>query len=99
MQSMRRSVDGTARVALISAEADAQRVPEDLEPLLAPGGRISLRDLIDEEVLLALPIVPLHPSQDECLADLAGGASQDEPEAPATQRPFERLGELLKRDR
>ncbi len=51
----------------VASEADAARVPEDLEPMLAPGGRISIGELITEELLLALPIVPLHePVQAQC---------------------------------
>ena len=33
---------------------------EDLEPVLASGGHISMEQLLAEELLLALPIVALH---------------------------------------
>jgi uncharacterized protein len=84
-------VDGRATVALIAADTQADRVPEHLEPVLAPGGRISLRELFEEELLLDLPIVALHSDERECKP----AASADE--GSAVQRPFERLGELLKR--
>jgi len=91
LQPMAFEVEGQARVALIGSDAQADRVPEHLEPILAAGGRISLRDLFEEELLLALPIVALHTDERSCA-----------PAAPAQeegvrQRPFERLGELLKR--
>ena len=47
-------------MGLIAAEADASRVPEELEPVLAPEGRIRVGELVEEELLLTLPIVPLH---------------------------------------
>jgi uncharacterized protein len=84
-------IDGRARVALIAADSQAERVPEHLEPMLAAGGRISLRDLFEEELMLALPIVALHADERAC-APAASAAGES-----AVQRPFERLGELLKR--
>jgi uncharacterized protein len=94
LQPLALPVRSVTRIALLSAEADAARVPADLEPVLAPGGRISLGELITEELLLALPIVPLHAeSADGC----AAGQSTDEPAQEETHRPFARLGELMKR--
>jgi uncharacterized protein len=84
-------LDAAARVALVASEADAARVPEDLEPMLAPAGRTSIAGLVTEELLLGLPIVPLH---EACAAGRAAGPERDTPE---THRPFARLGELLKR--
>ncbi len=96
---MRQPVQGSARIALVASEAEADRVPPEFEPVRAPEGRIRLRDLVEEEVLLALPIVPLHESVEDC-APQAQAAIASEPEAPGadgTQRPFAALGELLKR--
>ncbi len=83
------------RVALVTEEGAAARVPEDLEPMLAPGGRVTAGELVEEELLLALPIVPMHASGQACAAAEVQDA---EPERPASQRPFERLSELLKRN-
>src|ERR1700722_128607 len=84
-------IEARATVALIAADSQADRVPEHLEPVLAAGGRISLRELFEEELLLDLPIVALHSDARDCKP----AASADE--ESAVQRPFERLGELLKR--
>jgi uncharacterized protein len=84
-------IDSRARVALVAHDSQAGRVPQDLEPVRAPGGKITLRDLFEEELLLALPIVPRHSDERACAPAAAQG------EASAVQRPFERLGELLKR--
>jgi len=93
MERMEIPVTARSRVALIPTEADTNRVPEDLEPMLAPGGRISLREIVDEELMLSLPIVPLHEDASGC----ASCRPQSEPEPVTTQRPFEQLQELLKR--
>jgi len=95
MQPLQFPVDSRVRVALVSSEAEAARVPEDLEPMLAPGGRISIAELITEELSLALPIVPLHEPGTACAS---GAAAAPDEAAEVTQRPFAQLAQLLKRD-
>jgi uncharacterized metal-binding protein YceD (DUF177 family) len=59
---------------------------------LAPEGKIALRDLVEEELLLSVPLVPRHDDPREC------GVSADEAtEDDGMQKPFAGLGELLKR--
>jgi uncharacterized protein len=92
-------LESETRVALVAHESDADRVPQEVETVHAPDDRIRIGDLVEEELLLTLPLVPLHEDASEC-------TDQDEVPAPAeeaapvqeTQRPFERLGELLKRN-
>jgi uncharacterized protein len=97
LEPMTWPIAGSAQVALIPLESQADALPEHLEPMWAPGGRISLRDLLEEELLLCLPIVPRHPTASGCkpAAVASGPPSADR---SSVQRPFERLGELLKRD-
>jgi uncharacterized protein len=82
-------VQSAGRAALVADAAQAERVPEPLETVLAPEYRISIRDLVEEELLLALPLVPRH-ENDECAG--AHASTQEE-----THRPFGQLSELLKR--
>ncbi len=95
MRPMSVPIDTVVRLALVAAEADVARVPPELEPVLAPGGRISIGELITEELLLTLPIVALHGEGEPCAAPLgktaAGEQGQD------THKPFARLADLLKR--
>lgn len=93
MQPMQLPLESQVRVALVASEADAARVPEDLEPMLAPGGRISIGELITEELLLSLPIVPLHEGRQACGVSAAAAA---EPQGEM-HRPFAQLADLLKR--
>lgn len=92
MQPMELPLETVTRVAFVTSEADAGRVGEDLEPVLAAGGRISIGELVTEELLLMLPIVPLHEGGSACASAPATGEK-----GPETHRPFARLGELLKR--
>lgn len=94
LRPMEFPVDSQVRVALVATEADAARVPEDLEPMLAPGGRISIAELITEELSLSLPIVPLHEEEHAC----AAGSAAAEVVTEVTQTPFAQLARLMKRD-
>lgn len=96
MQAMELPIESTTRVALILAEADAAEVPEELEPVLAREGRISAGELVEEELLLALPIVPLHEELSECAVPPSVPLVGDEAPEHVTQRPFEGLGDLLR---
>jgi len=95
MQPMSVPVEMRVKVALVATEADGEHVPEDLEPMLAPGGRISIGELITEELLLSLPIVALHGEGEPCAAQPAPPAAAEG--GQDTHKPFARLADLLKR--
>ena len=88
MQPLEFALNSQVRVALWHSEAEAARVPEELEPVLAPGGRISIGELVTEELLVELPIVPLHEGDARCASRSGGCGAQ---RAPAeTHTPFAR---------
>jgi uncharacterized protein len=92
-------VASSGRAALVPTATDADLVPPELETVLAPDYRVSIRDLVEEELLLALPLVPRHESE-ECAGAGAGTPAGQEPQAaPAgeTHRPFGQLNELFRR--
>ena len=99
MQPMRWPVKVKSRVALVSDYDAADRVPEEMEVFLVEGDSVSVRDLVDEEVMLALPHVPRHAEDSECARqEVQLPGEPDEPDVePDTQKPFAQLGELLKR--
>src|SRR5579883_3173007 len=96
MQAMELAIESTTQVALILAEADAAEVPEELEPVLAREGRISIGELVEEELLLALPIVPLHEELRDCAVPPSVPLLVEEAPEHVTQRPFAGLDELLR---
>jgi uncharacterized protein len=85
---LRWPVTSRGRAALVATATEGERVPQVLETVLAPEHRISIRELVEEELLLALPLVPRH-EDDGCAGDRAG--------ADDTHRPFAQLSELFKR--
>lgn len=84
-------VSGSSEVALVESEAGAETVPAEFETVRCPEGRIRLRELVEEELLLALPAAPMH---EEGACGAASGKDA-EPVAAPTQKPFAQLAELL----
>ena len=93
LQPIERPLEAESHIAFVAAEAAAGGVPLEREPVLAPGGRISIAELLTEELLLLLPIVPLHAERERCVSE------RETERAPhgETQRPFANLADLLKR--
>ena len=101
MQPMRWPVNVKSRVALVSDYDAADRVPDGMDVFLVEADSVSVRDLVDEEIMLALPHVPRHEEDSECARrNVRLPGQTDEPEEaqdPKVQKPFAQLGELLKR--
>ena len=82
----------------VTASGNEGTLPADFEPWPLVAGPVSLGQLIEDELLLALPLVPMHEQQDECgeLAAELAALRQEGSGAPA-ENPFAVL-EKLKTD-
>lgn len=92
-------VDLTFRLAIVASEEMIARLPEGYEPLLVDADEVFLRDIIEDEVILALPNTSTH---SEALCS-AVSVESSEPEAEvdsedSRRKPFQGLADLLKRD-
>lgn len=47
-------------LALVRNDAQAKSLPDDYEPCIVEGDFFPIADLVEEELLLALPMVPKH---------------------------------------
>ncbi len=89
---------------LMVVALDMDEVPEGYEPVLGSAEQLSLAAVIEEQVLLALPLVPAH-EEDAARCAPVTGAPCVEPAVAAqpavratsaeTQMPFANLRELL----
>jgi len=80
------------RLGVIAHEAAEAGLPEGCEPLLAPDGTVSIGEVIEDELILALPVVPVKPG-----APLEWTDPSEEGVAGATRdNPFAALGALKK---
>ncbi|MGB5324103.1 MAG: YceD family protein, partial [Pseudomonadales bacterium] len=66
-------------LTIVAHDAEARARLRDVEPLLLQGDELDVFGLVEDEILLALPIVALHDSGD-CRAQTAQGAVQDKGE-------------------
>jgi len=101
------AVDESALVAIVRDETDD--VPGGYEPFVGMPEQLSLAALIEEQVLLALPLVPAHEAgSPECLpteavvvplapAALIESAASEEAAVEEKQTPFANLRELLEK--
>ncbi|MEO7432260.1 MAG: YceD family protein [Dokdonella sp.] len=80
------------RLGVIAAESEESGLPEGYEPLLAPEGDLSIAEVIEDELILALPVVPLKPGEP---LEWNDPLSDDEVEEPKPN-PFAVLGQLKK---
>lgn len=80
------------RLGVIAKESEESGLPEGYEPLLAPGGDLSIADVIEDELILALPVVPLKPGLPlEWIDPLTDDEADEQP-----PNPFAVLGTLKK---
>lgn len=61
LQPMAVTIDQEIHLGMVPNEAAAQSLPGHYEPLVVTGEPVSLRELVEDELLLALPIAPAHP--------------------------------------
>ncbi|HHJ34991.1 MAG TPA: hypothetical protein ENJ87_04430 [Gammaproteobacteria bacterium] len=54
------AVSGEFKFALIHSEEEMELLPEELEPYLVEGEEQSVIDLVEDELLLSLPMVSVH---------------------------------------
>jgi uncharacterized protein len=73
---------------VVQNEAEAAKLDEDADFLLAPGDVISPRQVVEDEIILALPLIPRHENDAECgavvqeRADTPGAEPDDERPSP-----------------
>ncbi|MDX1380273.1 MAG: YceD family protein [Xanthomonadales bacterium] len=91
-------------LTVVRSVAEQELVPEHYEPVLAEQGRLALQDLVEDELLLAVPQVPRNPESAAVRrsteagggdADAGGGRGSGDAAEP-THKPFEGLAELMK---
>jgi len=81
-------------LAFVGSEAAANRLSGHREPLVVPATPLRLAPLIEDELILSLPMTPRHPP-DACTARPAGLAQQA---ASGRDGPFAALADWHRRE-
>jgi uncharacterized protein len=80
-------VRSEVRLGLASSIDEANRLPDEYEPLLVPDeGVLPVADIVQDELLLAIPSIPRHP---QCVSP-----EPDDRSTAAAGHPFAALAQL-----
>jgi uncharacterized protein len=93
MQAAPVAIEDEFRVIVVPEERADE--PSGYEPVVADAARFDVRWLIEEQVLLSLPLVPMH-EPGQCAPADAPAAADERPEG-TRQKPFENLREMLEK--
>ncbi|MFK5914942.1 MAG: YceD family protein [Woeseiaceae bacterium] len=99
MREMPLVLDIEFQLAFVRSEAEMERLPEGYEATILDNNTVMLSDIIEDELLLALPSIPKHPD-DSCSSDVLDKVTQNQQEnAPDTENverdnPFDILASL-----
>jgi uncharacterized protein len=87
--------EAEVNLALVESAAEAERLPDVYDPLLVEESRIRLLDIVEDELLLSIPLIPKH-EVGACSAKYEASVPQqgDEDESLKKENPFAVLAEL-----
>lgn len=94
-------VDVEFSLGLVKTESEGDRLPDGYEPLIVEPGSMSIAAIVEDELILALPIIARHSDPEACGPQVPFGKGlwQNEDEVPTEQaNPFSVLGKLLKKE-
>ena len=93
-------VESNLLLGLVQGLDEAERLPDEYDPLMVENDRFQPTDLVEDELMLGLPQVPMHTPAEACdeqTGRLATGkASSDEPGRENPDNPFRVLAQLKK---
>ena len=87
------AVDSRFELAFVRGLDEAARLPETYEPAVAEDGRVRPADLVEDELLLALPPVPVH-ADPACAGQPAAAPPGAEADGKNLTNPFAVLAAL-----
>jgi uncharacterized protein len=97
MQTMQHLVDTDLSVGLIRHERQAEQLPEQYEPWLIDNDvAVELSSIVEDELLLAIPIVPKH--EHACLPEDMWQSGEEIGEEEKPESPFAVLSALKKKN-
>ncbi len=93
LEPMRHALDTRFRVAVVTDDREAGSLPPDLEAWVVPDRHLDALTLLEDELLLSLPIVARHEGE-ECRAPAVAPGTSATSEDTRGESPFAVLREL-----
>ena len=97
LEAVEWSFDETIKLGIVTTIEQANRLPEELEPLMIEEEKILLKSIIEDEILLNLPAFPKH--EYECFVVEINTNTNEQlvnEETPSRKNPFAILAKLKK---
>jgi len=63
LEAMRLPLRLDLHLGLVTSDTEGADLPEEMEPLVVSGTPMSLADIVEDELILGLPLVPVHPPE------------------------------------
>ena len=101
MQQFRRQVSCDVALQVVSDESKLERLSEADDAIVEPGKVISVAELVEDELILAMPMIPRH-EEGECLEtdyeqqEIVLQEVQEVPEVQETQTTYRPFADLAK---
>ncbi|MGR9051052.1 MAG: YceD family protein [Gammaproteobacteria bacterium] len=96
LQPLKCHIDKKIRLGIVTSMAEADRLPDNYEPLLIDEKKIVLKDIIEDELLLELPAFPKHTERCYDNTGIFGTATPPRTEYSDSNNPFSILAKLKK---
>jgi uncharacterized protein len=93
LEPVKLKVHAEPHLAWVRTDEQLAALPDGYEPLLSADGQVALQELVTDELLLALPLVPKHEGDAACEGFTEAAAPAAEPEE-AGKNPFAELAKL-----
>jgi len=101
MQQLLMPIDVIFTLAMVESESEIERLGEQYEPLLLDDSLVSVVELVEDELLLALPIVPKHETEQCNAGNLDEEIVEQDPivdsEPESKKNPFDVLADLKRK--
>ncbi|WP_435101341.1 YceD family protein [Arhodomonas sp. AD133] len=91
------AVHGEFELMVVASETEAAALGQEQDAAVAHEGRLDLYALVEDELILGLPVVARHAGEQGCEHQLRHFGPPGEPE-PERENPFAKLAELKKRE-
>jgi uncharacterized protein len=87
------------KLGLARSESESRSLPEHYDPLIVSEGFIALSELIEDELILVLPIATMHETARQCKVEVfsSTNAGEEDAEGAKDSGPFAVLSALLKK--
>jgi uncharacterized protein len=96
MEAFRRPLETEFELVVVGSESEGEHLPEGIEPLLTDREQIETVELLEDELILALPVVAMHAEDTGCRIQVGEQPAASDEGEQGRPNPFAAL-EALKR--